>query len=231
MTSGKPRKTRSAPRAGEERSRSRGRPRSATAHAAILNASLDLIRESGYDALAMEAIADRAGVAKTTVYRRWATKELLVVEAIERIMLSIPVPDTGNVEQDVLALMDATRRMYADVGTTSLLPALVAAIARSDRVARAVRTGMAAAWNTAMSAVLRRGIASGALRADADVTVALELLAGPLFYRYLWLGAPVDEGYIRAVTGAVLDHLATSGTPGDGRKRAARGSASGRKQR
>ena len=188
--------------------RPRGRPRSAAAHDAILAAAVALIRESGYDALAMEAIADRAGVAKTTVYRRWATKELLVAEAIERLVLAIPVPDTGSVEQDVLALMGVTRRMYADPGTASLLPALVAAMARSPRVADAVRTGMTAAWSAAMGTVLRRGVSRGALRADADVTLALELLAGPLFYRFLWLGGPVDERYVRAVTAAVMDHLA-----------------------
>jgi AcrR family transcriptional regulator len=188
--------------------RARGRPRSAAAHGAILAATVALIRESGYDALAIEAIAERAGVAKTTIYRRWATKELLVAEAIERLVLAVPVPDTGSVEQDVLALMSVTRRMYADPGTASLLPALVAAIARSPRVADAIRSGMTAAWSAAMGTVLRRGIARGALRADADVPLVLELLAGPLFYRFLWLGGPVDEPYVRAVVAAVLERLA-----------------------
>ena len=126
-------------------------------------------------------------------------------------MLAVPPPDTGSVEQDVLALMGVTRRMYVDPGTASLLPALVAAIARSARVAEAARSGMAAAWNAAMTAVLRRGVARGALRADADVALALDLLAGPLFYRYLWLGTPIDEPYVRAVVAAVLDHLAPTG--------------------
>lgn len=194
--------------------RLRGRPRSATAHAAILDAAVALVRESGYDALAMEAIAARAGVAKTTVYRRWPSKELLVAEAIERIVLALPAPDTGNVEQDVLALMRRTLRMYADPGTASLLPALVPAVARSARVAEAVRTGMTAAWHAEMGAVLQRGVARGELRADADLTLATELLAGPLFYRYLWLGAPVDEAYARAVVTAVLGQIASGGRDG-----------------
>ena len=79
-----------------------------------------LVRESGYDALAMEAIAEREGVAKTTVYRRWPTKELLVAEAIERHLLAVfAPPDTGSVERDVLALMNRARRMYAEPGTAS----------------------------------------------------------------------------------------------------------------
>jgi hypothetical protein len=104
--------------------------------------------------------------------------------------------------------MDVTRRMYADPGTASLLPALVAAIARSTRVAAAVRSGMAAAWNAAMRAVLERAIARGGLRADTDVGLTLELLAGPLFYRYLWLGAPIDVPYVRAVVASVLERIA-----------------------
>jgi AcrR family transcriptional regulator len=150
-------------------------------------------------------------VGKTTVYRWWPTKELLVAEAIERLVLGIPVPDTGSVEGDVLALMRATVRMYADPGTVTLLPALVAAVARSAKVAEAVRSGMVAGWHAAMGAVLRRGVARGELRADADVELTLELLAGPLFYRYLWLGAPVDEAYARAVVASVLAALVPGG--------------------
>ena len=186
----------------------RGRPRSAAAHEAILAAAVALIRESGYDALAIEAIAARAGVGKTTVYRWWPNKELLAAEAVERMVLAIPVPDTGSVGGDVLALMRVTVRMYADPGTVTLLPALVAAMARSARVAEAVRGGMVAGWHGAMGTVLRRAVARGELRADADVALALELLAGPLFYRYLMLGAPVDEPYVTAVVASVLRALA-----------------------
>jgi len=187
--------------------RRRGRPRSRTAHAAILAAAVALVREVGYDALAIEGIAARAGVGKATVYRHWPSKELLVAEAIERLVLAIPIPDTGGLEGDVLSMMRVTVRMYADPGTATLLPALVAAVARSAHVAEAVRSGMTAGWHAAMGAVLRRAVARGEARADADVELALELLAGPLFYRYLWLGAPIDERYARAVVASVLAGL------------------------
>lgn len=202
----------------------RGRPRSETARTAILGAAVALVRESGYDALAIEAVAARAGVGKTTVYRWWPTKELLVAEAIERIVLSIPIPDTGRVEDDVLALMRATTTMYADPGTVTLLPALVAAVARSARVAQAVRSGMVAGWHTAMSTVLRRAVARGELRADTDVQLVTELLAGPLFYRYLWLGTPIREPYVRAVVAAVLGPI-TARTPTARKAGAGRGAA------
>ena len=194
----------SPPEDAPAQARRRGRPRSAAAHDAILDAAVALIRESGYDALAIEAIAARAGVGKSTVYRWWPNKELLAAEAIERLVLAIPVPDTGSVDGDVRALMRVTVRMYADPGTVTLLPALVAAAARSARVGEAMRSGMVAGWHAAMSALLRRGVARGELRPDADVALALELLAGPLFYRYLMLGAPVDEPYVSAVVASVM---------------------------
>ena len=187
--------------------RPRGRPRSASARQAILDAAVALVRESGYDALAFEAVAARAGVGKSTIYRWWSTKELLVAEAVERIVLRIEVPDTGRVEDDVLVLMRKMLTMYKDPGTVTLLPALVATVARSERVAKAVRSGMIAGWHDVIGAVLRRAVERGDVRADADVDLATELLAGPLFYRYLWLGRPLRESYVRSVVGAVMDHL------------------------
>lgn len=181
-----------------------GRPRSAEAHAAILQASLELIREVGFDALAMDAIAARAGVGKATVYRRWKSKELLVVEAIDAIVRAVPDPDTGSTEGDLMALMHATLRMYADPATAALLSGLVAAMVRSEAIAQAVRGGFVGMRREAMRRALRRGIGRGELRADTDLELALDLLSGPLLYRYLISGEAVDEGLARGAVSAVL---------------------------
>jgi AcrR family transcriptional regulator len=205
----------------ENESRGRGRPRSAEAHAAILGASLKLIREVGFDALAMDAIAARAGVGKTTVYRRWKSKELLVVEAIDAIVRAVPDPDTGSMEGDLMVLMNATLRMYADPATAALLSGLVAAMVRSEPIARAVRGGFVGMRREAMRRALRRGIDRGELRADTDLELALDLLSGPLLYRYLISGEAVDEGLARGAVGAVLRAFApaqsTANPGGDGR--------------
>src|SRR5438128_3514597 len=132
-----------------------GRPRSEEAHSAILTAAISLIREVGYYALAMDAIAARAGVGKATVYRRWATKETLVAEALERIMRSIPVPDTGTTEGDLREVMRASLGMYRDPASKGLLSGLVAAMARSERIAQAVRSGFLAARREAILQVLK----------------------------------------------------------------------------
>lgn len=184
--------------------RSRGRPRSEEAHVAILVAAVALTREIGYDAVTMDGIAARAGVGKTTVYRRWSSKELLVTEAIGRIVRSFPVPRTGSLEGDLLQLMLQAIAMYRDPASLALLSGLVAAMARSTPIAEAVRRGFVASWREAVRSVLTRGVARGDLRADTDVELALDLLGGPPFYRFLITGTAIDERLARALVATLL---------------------------
>ena len=181
-----------------------GRPRSAAAHEAILAAAIALTREVGFDALAMDAVAARAGVGKATVYRRWKTKESLIAEALERFARAIPVPDTGAVEDDLRTVMRGTMRMYQDPATAALLSGLVAAMARSAPIAKAVRSGFVAARRDAMHQVLERGIARGEVARGTDIQLALDLLSGPLLYRALISGRKIDDRMIRGIVGVVL---------------------------
>jgi AcrR family transcriptional regulator len=183
----------------------RGRPRSEEAHAAILDAAIALIREAGYDALTMEATAARAGAGKATLYRRWATKEALVAEAVERLVRAVPVPDTGTVEGDLRALLDDAGRLYRDPESAAVWAGLLAAMVRGGPVAAAVRGGLLAARRDALRAVLERGAARGEIRGDLDV--AVDLLRGPLFFRAFLDGRPVDEAFVHGVVDIVLHGL------------------------
>jgi AcrR family transcriptional regulator len=187
-----------------------GRPRSEEAHSAILTAAISLIREVGYDALAMDAIAARAGVGKATVYRRWATKETLVADALERIMRSIPVPDTGTTEGDLREMMRSSLGMYRDPATKGLLSGLIAAMARSERIAQAVRSGFLATRREALLQVLKRGVARGDLQERLDFELAMDLLSGPLLFRMFITGGRIDERLTRDVVKVVLRGLAPS---------------------
>jgi AcrR family transcriptional regulator len=137
--------------------------RSEKAHRAILAAAIKLVREVGYDAVAMDAIAARAGVGEATLYRRWKAKEALVCEALERIMRSIPVPDTGTIRSDLRALMREQRALYEDRATCGLLSGLVAAMARSERIAAVVRNGFHKARHDVMLEAVQRRFAAGIL--------------------------------------------------------------------
>lgn len=193
--------------------RAPGRPRSDAAHDAILTAAIALVREVGYDAVTMDGIAARAGVGKATVYRRWAGKETLVADGIERIVAGFPAPDTGTVRGDLAVVMRYTMAMYADPATTALLSALVAAMARSAPIADAVRRGFVGRWRDVVTAALERGVARGELRADADLALAIELIAGPLFHRFLITGGAVDEALAHGVVDVVLRGLAPDRLP------------------
>jgi AcrR family transcriptional regulator len=89
----------------EQGIRKPGRPRSVQAHKAIIDATLELLAEEGFQGLSIEAVAARAGVGKTTIYRRWSSKEELVMEAIRQVQIDVPVMDTGNFRNDLAALL------------------------------------------------------------------------------------------------------------------------------
>ena len=184
-----------------------GRPRSAQAHAAILAAAVDLVRELGYDAVAMEAVAARAGVGKATLYRRWKSREALVADAIGQIVARMRVPDTGSVRNDLEALLRDTVKLYDDPATLGLLSGLVAAMARSERIARAVRASFIASWNEALRRILERGVARRELRRDFDYDLAIDLIGGCFSNRALVTGRRIDARMARAVADMALRGL------------------------
>jgi AcrR family transcriptional regulator len=182
----------------------RGRPRDERADRAILTAAIALVRDVGYDALTMEGIAERAGVGKATLYRRWPSKEPLVVDAIGGIMRDVTVPNTGSVAVDVRRLLRSASRMYEDPATRLLLSGLIAAMARSDAIAGAVRDGFVATWRAALREALLRGVRRGELPSSIDFALAVNLFSGPLLHKFLIEGGRVDERFTRRVADAVL---------------------------
>lgn len=188
--------------------RPRGRPRNEAAHRAILDATLALLREAGYGAVTMEGVAERAGVSKKTVYRHWSSPEELIAEAVERIVSAIRIPDTGSTERDLLALMRDAVRVYRVPANAALMPGLVAAMAQSPRIARAVRSGFLATRRAALAQVLDRGVARGDLRRTLNRELALDVLGGPLFYRLLITGQTIDDRLARGVVELMLHGFA-----------------------
>lgn len=180
------------------------RPRDPANDTAILAAAIGLIREVGYDAVAMDAIAERAGVGKTTVYRRWKSKELLVADALHGLVIRIPVPDTGTTAGDLHAVMRGTLAMYKDPATLALLSGLVAAMARSPRIAAAMREGFIAVRRNVIRKVIRRGVRRGDLRRGTDIELAADILSGPLLYRALMTGTRVNQRVARDLVDVVI---------------------------
>ncbi|MET8234444.1 TetR/AcrR family transcriptional regulator [Micromonospora sp. NPDC005298] len=173
--------------------RSPGRPRSVRADEAIIEAALDLLAEgSTIEALSIEAIAARAGVGKATIYRRWAGKEALLLDALRRLKGIMAQPEGHSVRDDLVLLVGAIGR-NVDPRASKIMPCLVPEVNRSPDHFRLYQN-IIAPRRQLMREVLRRGIDEGVLRADIDVEVTMALLSGPmLIQRVLQWNPELDE--------------------------------------
>ena len=183
-----------------------GRPREARADRAILTAALELIAEHGVGALRVDDVARLAGVGKASIYRRYRSKDQLVTEAVGALVdEEIAIPDSGSTEKDLLMLMREAIALYTG-GTlaSKLMPSVVDEMSRNGELASIARDRFLTRRRAALRVVFERGIERGDLRRDLDVEFALDILAGPLFYRLLITGGPIDEGLAQAVVELIL---------------------------
>ncbi|MFF3875420.1 TetR/AcrR family transcriptional regulator [Streptomyces sp. NPDC001978] len=167
--------------------------RSARVRAAVYEATLLELRQRGYATLSIEDIAVRAGVHKTTIYRRWGTKDTLLAAAMRDLVdARVPVPDTGAIETDLRAYA----RSIVDV-LTSAAGAIVVAVlfsdaARAPEVAEVKRNHFAERQRLA-APIVERAIQRGELPADTDPHELIGLMAAPIYYRLLVTGEPIDH--------------------------------------
>jgi AcrR family transcriptional regulator len=182
-----------------------GRPRDERTDAAILEAARGLIAEVGVYEFRTEDLAARAGVGKGAIYRRYGSKDDLVAAAIGSLVSEeIAVPDTGSTREDLLVLMREAIDLYRGPGAGRLMPNLVGAMARKPELATAVRKGFLSSRRAALSEVLRRGVERGDLHPGVDLELALDVLGGPLFYRLLITGGPIDNQLAEGVADLIL---------------------------
>jgi AcrR family transcriptional regulator len=183
-----------------------GRPREPRADRAIRAAALELMAEHGVQALRVDDVAKRAGVGKATIYRRYRSKEQLVTEAVGALVdEDIEIPDSGSTREDLLVLMREAVELYGG-GTLAakLMPSVVDEMSRNGDLATIARDRFLTRRRGALRVVFERGIERGDLRHDLDVEFALDVLAGPLFYRLLITGGPIDEDLAQAVVELIV---------------------------
>jgi len=191
-----------------------GRPRDERADRAILSAALELMAEHGVEGFRTDDVADRAKVGKATIYRRYRSKDELVAAAVEALVSEITVPhegltrEEGSTREELLALMRGAVDLYTGELAAGLMPSLVAAMRKSPELARTVREGFVAGRRAELREVLERGVARGDLVSDLDFELALDVLGGPLFYRLLITGGPIDERLAHGVVELILTGFA-----------------------
>jgi AcrR family transcriptional regulator len=189
-----------------------GRPRDPEADRAILEATIQVLGEEGYEGLSIEGVAARAGVGKTTIYRRWPSKAELVVAAIQRSKAPTdptpPAPDESTRDALVRILSGFTRTM-SHTESGRMLCGLVAEMSRNPELARAVRAGLLEHRRSIVYAILDRGIERGEIRSDIDHEVVGDLLGGPVVMRILLTGGSVAPKFVREAVDTVLGGIGT----------------------
>lgn len=186
-----------------------GRPMEERPRRAALDAVLDLIVERGITGVTTNAVAERAGISKATMYRRWPSKDALVADAIATLVdQEIAIPDTGTLQGDVHELLAEAVSLYSTPRAGALIPELVAGMARDSDLANAVRSGFLATRRDALDRVLQRAATRGELREDIDHELCLDLLGGVIFYRLLITGRALDQRLVDDLTTLILRAIA-----------------------
>ena len=162
-----------------------GRPRDPRVDAAIVDATLQLLADGGYTSLTMEAVAALAGVGKATLYRRYAGKVELVVDAVATMSEPAEVVQGASVRDELVARLEAVRRTSDSSLAGKIFPRLISASADTPELMRTYRRQVLAPRRRAFAAALQRGIDEGLVRADLDLDYAIDLLVGPMAYRNL----------------------------------------------
>jgi AcrR family transcriptional regulator len=172
--------------AAEDR-RPPGRPRSADADHAIVEATLELLTESGVASLAIEQVAARAGVAKATIYRRWPYKDALFLDALATVEDQPPELPGTSLRDDLLALVRGMVGRSVHPGRGQLYAWMVAESDRNPEIARKYKSLVVERRRQVIESVLRHWQREGELRPDVDIEVAVLLVTAPmLVYRVHW---------------------------------------------
>ena len=181
-----------------------GRPRSVEADAAILDAAVELFCELGFDALSMEGVAAKAGVGKTTIYRRYPTKIDLVMAASAHMSKGmVPTQETGDLRTDLLAVARSYHRMLTETPVGRAIPMMIVAKCHDPELARA-HDSFVAGRRAVTIGVIRRAMERGELPAGTDPELLNDRLTGPILLRVLVTGQRVTTRYLEQLVDSLL---------------------------
>ena len=192
--------------------RKAGRPRSAESHRAIIKAALELMAEEGFEAMSIEAIAARAGVGKTTIYRRWDSKADLVIDAIGSLQAEIPVINSGNLRNDLLTMFGTAVQQESPSFFENMVFNMIGVLKTNPEIFQAFYSRIIVPRLNQFTAMIEQAKSRGELRPDIDPLIMVDLLAGPLFFRMLFtsLISTLPKDWAEQIIDAVLNGV--SGT-------------------
>ncbi|MDJ0665415.1 MAG: TetR/AcrR family transcriptional regulator [Acidimicrobiia bacterium] len=179
----------------------RGRPRDPAVDQAILDAARAVVARKGFTGTSMDEIARQAGVGKDTLYRRWKSKEDLVLHLLKTMSeQSVPAPELDDARYALFVFLQAIRKVNLDTDLGPLIAGVVGESARNERLAE----GFQDFWSErrAIPAALVRRIAPETT-SDEEVETILDHILGPMYYRILLTGSPVDDEYLWELIGTI----------------------------
>ena len=179
----------------------------------VLATAFELLSESGVGGFTIDEVSRRSGVAKTTIYRHWPSREALVIDAASRISAEQEVPDTGSLEGDVTAILVNLGYLLSTARWSSVVPSIVNVAERDPEFASIhgkIQRGHAAP----LRQVIERAAGRGLLSASADPSTMVSALIGPLYYRRWFSREPIDDLFVETIVRNVISGQQATNDPG-----------------
>jgi AcrR family transcriptional regulator len=186
-----------------------GRPRDKRIDAAVLRATVELLAETGYADLSVDAIARQAGTSKPAIYRRWPSKAHLVHEAVFPISETTAIPDTGSLAGDVREMVRRTAAVLNTPAARAALPGLVGEMAADLTLHSALLERLAGILSRGLSDWLAGAAARGEVRPDVTAAELVEALAGTTFLALLTRGDTLDASWVDRTAAFITRGIST----------------------
>jgi AcrR family transcriptional regulator len=175
----------------------------------ILDAAREILAADGVGGLTVEGVAERAGVAKTTIYRRYRSKqELALAVLLEMVHEITAVADMADTRAELVAFLGNAVRILGTTLMGPVMKGLTSSLATDPKLVEPFRQGVVATRIRELGRVLERGVERGDVRPGVDHALVHDLLFGPVYYRLLLSGGAMDDDLAARVVDAILPGLA-----------------------
>ncbi|MFJ2722370.1 TetR/AcrR family transcriptional regulator [Streptomyces sp. NPDC087437] len=181
----------------------------------VLDATRGLLAERGVRGLTVEGVAERAGVAKTTIYRRYRSKTDLALAVLLDMVDDVGTqPDVGDTHAELAAVVDRTLELLRSTLMGRVMQGLVSEVAADPELAHAYRERVVNRRLADVRRLVERGMARGEMRPDLDPEIVTDLLLGPIYYRLFLSGSPLDDAFGKQLVAALRSHCYREGASG-----------------
>lgn len=181
---------------------------------AIRSALVEELAAVGYGRLSIEAVARRAGVGKTAVYRRWSSKLDMVLEVVSDVAgKSLPLPDTGSLRGDLEVLLQIIARALRHPLASQIIPDLLSEAARNPQIAQTLQQALRVNQRDIGVLLVGRAVERGEVAAGADPDMAVDLIFGPIYWHLAVARTPLPKAYVRRIAAATAAALGAEAEP------------------